>query len=305
MPAPHEGHVEVHLVDGTYELFRQFFGQRDRPRHSPSGHEVGAAWGVISSLVTMLGDGVTHLGVATDHVIESFRNELWPGYKTGAGVAPELLAQFELLEEAVAALGVTLWPMTELEADDALATAAAVTSADGGVARVLIWTPDKDLGQCVRGERVVQYDRRTRSILDEDAIRAKFGVPPLSIPDWLALVGDSADGFPGIAGWGKKSAATVLARYAHLEDIPDDSAAWDPELVRSLRAAPSLAARLAGERDLATLFRRLARLRIEPSLLGGTDELEWNGPTESFGAVAAFLGDPGLARRAAQLAAGH
>lgn len=295
--------LTVNLVDGTYELFRQFFGQRDRPRRSPSGHEVGAAWGVVASLVTMLADGATHLGVATDHVIESFRNGLWPGYKTGQGIAPELLSQFGLLEEAVAALGVALWPMVELEADDALGSAAAVAADDPAVERVVIWTPDKDLGQCVVGDRVVQYDRRARTILDDAAIRAKFGVRPASIPDWLALVGDSADGFPGLAGWGKKSASLVLDHYLHLENIPAKASDWDPALLRSVRSAPGLAARLAEDRELALLFRQIATLRIDRSLLAGTDDLRWSGPEDSFAAVCAFLGDPALADRAAAISA--
>ncbi len=211
--------MEVHLVDGTYELFRHFFGQP--PRASDDGEEIGAARGVILSIVGMLADGATHVGVATDHVIESFRNELWPGYKTGEGIAPELRSQFEPLERALDALGVTVWPMVELEADDALASAAAVAAEDPTVDRVFICTPDKDLAQCVVGERVVQLDRRSGKVSDEAGVWAKFGVAPGSIPDWLALVGDTADGFPGLAGWGKRSASVVLAHYGSFDDVPD------------------------------------------------------------------------------------
>src|SRR5580658_9803222 len=209
--------TRVHLVDGTYELFRHFFGQP--PRAGSDGVEIGAVRGVLSSVVAMLGDGATHIGVATDHVIESFRNDLWPGYKTGSGIDPLLRAQFIPLEEALDALGVVVWPMTDLEADDALASAAAVAADDASVRQVVICTPDKDLAQCVVGDRVVQLDRRKDVITDEDGVRAKFGVSPRSIPDWLALVGDSADGFPGLPGWGKRSAALVLAHYEHLDAI--------------------------------------------------------------------------------------
>jgi 5'-3' exonuclease len=293
--------VEVHLVDGTYELFRQFFGQKQR-RNSPDGADAAAVAGVVSSLLTMLGEGATHLAVATDHRIESFRNEMWPGYKTSAGVAPELLAQFPRLEEAVAALGVFLLAMDELEADDGLATAAQVAAADPRVRRVLIWTPDKDLGQCVRGTRVVQVDRRGGVVIDEEGVVAKFGVLPESIPDWLALVGDSADGFPGIAGWGKKTASAVLRHYLHLEAIPPDASAWDPALLAKVRSAPVLAARLAEQADLARLFRELATLRIDESLVPGVDSLAWRGPDVSFARVAAGLSSPGLASRAESLA---
>ena len=217
--------MQVYLIDGTYELFRQFFG---RPASAGAdGTEIGATRGVVSSVALVLSKGVRHLGVATDHVIESFRNDLWPGYKTGAEVAPELKSQFRLLEEALESLGVRVWAMTELEADDALASAAAVAKDDPRVDQVLICTPDKDLAQCVVGERVVQLDRRTGVITDEAGVRERYGVAPGSIPDWLALVGDSADGFPGLSGWGKRSASVVLARYGHLEAIPDDVADWD------------------------------------------------------------------------------
>jgi 5'-3' exonuclease len=295
------GAVEVYLVDGTYELFRHHFGRPSRP--SAQGNEVGAVHGVLSSLLAMLEEGVTHLGVATDHVVESFRNDLWPGYKTSAGVPPELLAQFPLLEEALEAMGVTVWAMTELEADDALASAAAVADGDERVDQVRICTPDKDLAQCVRDGRVVQLDRRTGTVVDEEAVRAKYGVTPASIPDWLALVGDSADGFPGLPGWGKRSASAVLAHYGTLDAVPDDLGAWDPALRRSLRGAAALAAALAAGREAALLFRQLATLRLEPELVGDVARLAWQGPTGAFGDVARFLGDERLARRADAVAA--
>ncbi len=291
----------VHLVDGTYELFRQFFGQRRQARRAVDGKEIAATWGVVASVVAMLESGERHIGVATDHVIESFRNELWPGYKTGAGVAPELRAQFELVEEALGALGVRVWAMVDLEADDALASAAHVCAADPDVEQVAIWTPDKDLGQCVVERRVVQFDRRKRLVIDADGVHEKFGVWPASIPDWLALVGDSADGFPGIAGWGKQSAATVLDHYGRLEDIPLEVASWDPEVARRVRAG-ALAASLAEGFELALLFRELARLVVEPSLLGSVVDLAWAGPTADFETVCAYLDDPALAERAAALA---
>jgi 5'-3' exonuclease len=292
--------MEVHLVDGTYELFRHYFGAP--PRTGADGSEVGAVRGVLSSLLVMLAEGATHVGVATDHVIESFRNELWPGYKTGEGIDPALYGQFPLLEEAAAALGVTVWAMVELEADDALASAAAVVAEDDAVGRVLICTPDKDLAQCVVGSRVVQLDRRSGTVVDEDGVHDKFGVAPASIPDWLALVGDSADGFPGLAGWGKKSASLVLDHYRHLDAIPDDPAAWDPALRASVRGIPRLAGVLAAERASAELFRELATLRIDRSLVPELSALEWRGPGPGFEAVCDRLRDPGMARRAGQLA---
>ncbi len=288
--------MDVHLVDGTYELFRQFFGQP--PRAAEDGSEIGAVRGVILSIVSMLSDGATHLGVATDHVIESFRNDLWPGYKTGTGIDPALRSQFQTLETALAALGVVVWPMVELEADDALASAASVTAEDPTVDRVVICTPDKDLAQCVVGERVVQLDRRTGTIAGEHGVWAKFGVAPRSIPDWLALVGDSADGFPGLAGWGRRSASVVLAHYGSFDDVPDDPARWDPGVRQSVRGAAKLAERLANERELAELFRVLATLRREPALLDQVGSLEWRGPTGEFEAVCRHLRDPALAERA-------
>ena len=291
--------MDVQLVDGTYELFRHFFGQP--PRSADDGSEIGAARGVILTVVGMLAEGTTHLGVATDHVVESFRNDLWPGYKTGAGIAPELRSQFEVLEAALGALGVALWPMVELEADDALASAASVVAEDPGVDRVVICTPDKDLAQCVVGQRVVQFDRRSGTIMGEDEIWTKFGVAPTSIPDWLALVGDSADGFPGLKGWGKRSASVVLAHYGSFDDVPDDASRWAPDVRESIRGAAGLAARLADERELAELFRNLATLRRDPTLLDGVGSLQWRGPTDGFEDVCRHFRDPALAERAAAI----
>ncbi len=292
--------MRVFLLDGTYELFRHFFGQPSRTDRD--GREVGALRGVLLSVLGMLGDGTTHLGVATDHVIESFRNDLWPGYKTGAGVDPDLMAQFVPLEEALDALGVVVWPMVELEADDALASAAAQAADEAGVEQVVICTPDKDLAQCVTGRRVVQLDRRRNVIADEDAVREKFGVDPASIPDWLALVGDSADGFPGIAGWGKRTASVVLAHYGHLEAIPERAADWDPGVRAAVRGPDKLAARLVAERDAALLFRLLATLRTD-GVSSSVEDLRWRGPTNAFAPICERLGDPALARRAVALAA--
>lgn len=292
--------MQVHLIDGTYELFRHHYGQAARGG-AVSGR--AATRGVVASLLGMLEEGATHLGVATDHVIESFRNDLWPGYKTGEQVPAELRSQFELLEEALSVLGVVVWPMVELEADDALASAAAVAAGDRRVDRVLICTPDKDLAQCVAGERVVQLDRRRRAVVDEAGVLAKFGVEPRSIPDWLALVGDAADGFPGVRGWGAKSAAAVLSRYVHLESIPARATDWDPELRRAVGRSERLATELAASRVLADRFKLLATLRVEPGLLAGVDELAWRGPDKALRAMAASLGAPELARRAEALAA--
>ena len=273
--------MEVHLVDGTYELFRHFYAvpsARER-----DGREVGAVRGVLTSVLGMINSGARHIGVATDHVVESFRNRLWPGYKTGEGIDPDLFAQFPLLEEGLAALGVTTWPMIEFEADDALAAAAAAAARDPRVTRVLICTPDKDLAQCVVGTRVVQLDRRTRTIRDEAGIIAKFGVRPESIPDYLALVGDNADGFPGLQGWGAKSAAAVLAKYVHLESIPADWRTWGVNATRP----GALAQTLERERDHAYLFRDLATLRTDIPLFESVDELHWRGPTPAFAPLAA------------------
>jgi 5'-3' exonuclease len=269
----------IHLIDGTYELFRHYYGLR----HSPKSNPLGAVAGVLGTVVQMLEEGATHIGVATDHVIESFRNDLWPGYKTGDGIEPDLLSQFPLLETALAALGVVVWPMVEFEADDALASAAAIAARDARVDRVLICTPDKDLAQCVRGTRVVQLIRRTRVVRDEAAIVAKFGVLPASIPDYLALVGDAADGYPGLRGWGARSAAALLARYHHLEAIPEDPRTWGVNVAN----AGALALTLARERDRAFLFRDLATLRTAVPLFESVDDLQWHGPTPAFAPLAA------------------
>ena len=287
--------MQVHLLDGTYELFRHYFAVPSH--HDPDGVEVAAVRGVLGTVLTMLEDGATHLGVATDHVIESFRNDLWPGYKTSAGIDPELLAQFPLLEEALEALGVTVWAMVEQEADDALAAAAAVAAADRRVEQVLICTPDKDLGQCVSDPRVAQLDRRNRRLLDEAGVREKFGVGPSSIPDWLALVGDSADGFPGLPGWGAKSAAAVLARYEHLEKIPERAHQWDV----SVRGAMKLATTLTEHGQEARLFLTLATLRTDAPV-GTVDDWRWAGPTEKLAAWAGRLGAPALVARAERVA---
>ncbi len=273
--------LDVYLIDGTYELFRHYYAvpsARDK-----DGREVGAVRGVLASLLGMMTVGSTYIGVATDHVIESFRNQLWTGYKTGEGIEPELFSQFPLLEEMLTALGVVVWPMVEYEADDALAAAAALAAADPRVNRVLICTPDKDLAQSVRGARVVQMDRRMRTIRDEAGVIEKFGVPPASIPDYLALVGDTSDGFPGLAGWGAKSASAVLAKYGHLESIPADWTTWH---VNATRPA-ALAATLERDRAQALLFRDLATLRTDIPLFANVDELRWNGPTAAFQALAA------------------
>jgi 5'-3' exonuclease len=268
-------------VDGTYELFRHYYAlpsARDQ-----QGCEVGAVRGVLASVLGMIKGGATHIAVATDHVIESFRNGLWPGYKTSEGVEPNLLAQFPLLEETLSAAGVVVWPMVELEADDALAAGAVAAARDSRVERVVICTPDKDLAQCVRGERIVQLNRRTRVTLDEAGVIQKFGVPPESIPDYLALVGDAADGYPGLAGWGAKSSAAVLAKFGHIESIPADWREWHVNAA----GASALAHTLASERDNALLFRTLATLRTDIPLFDDIDQLRWNDPTPNFAALAA------------------
>jgi len=288
--------VDVYLVDGTYELFRHHFAV---PSHvTAGGKEVAATRGVLGSLLGMLQGGVTHIGVATDHVIESFRNELWPGYKTSAGVDPRLLAQFPLLEEALGAMGVVVWPMVELEADDALASAAALAAAETAVERVYICTPDKDLGQSVEGERVVQLNRRTRVVLDEAAVTAKFGVPPASIPDYLALVGDSADGYPGLPGFGARSAAAALTRWGHFESFPEDCAAWDV----NVPWPGKLCRTFHLERERAYHFRDLATLRSGEHLFDSVEALRWTGPRLAFGEVASRLEMPALAELAKRLA---
>ena len=275
--------MNVHLIDGTYELFRHYHAMP--PFKDAAGQEVAAVKGVVASVLAMIKQGTTHLGVATDHVIESFRNRMWRGYKTSAGVEQDLLDQFPLLEEALAALGVVVWPMVEFEADDALAAAAVKAGQDGRVDRVFICTPDKDLAQCVRGERIVQLIRRTNVVMDEAAVVKKFGVEPPSIPDYLALVGDSSDGYPGLRGWGAKSAAAVLAKFKHLESIPPD---WREWRVNANNAA-GLSATFADQRDLAFLFRDLATLRTEIDVFESVDDLEWKGPTPAFEPLARRL----------------
>ena len=286
--------MQVHLVDGTYELFRHFYAVPSRV--TAAGEEVAATRGVLSSMLQLLGDGATHVGVATDHVIESFRNDLWPGYKDGSGVDPLLKRQFPLLEDALRAMGLTVWAMVEDEADDALASAAVKAAEDPDVEQVMICTPDKDLGQVVGG-KIVQYDRRKQELRDADGVREKFGVPPSSIPDYLALVGDSADGFPGLQGWGAKGAAKVLARWGRIEDIPDDVLEWDVN-APSVR---SMAARLAAEKDKALLFKTLATLRTDCEV-GDVADWRWTGPTPAFEAMTERLEAPDLLRRALSLA---
>ena len=289
--------MQVHLVDGTYELFRYFYAV---PRHRVNGDEVGAARAVTRAILGMLEDGSTHLGVATDHVIESFRNDAFAGYKTGAGIDPELYGQFTLLERALGALGVAVWPMVEFEADDALATAAMRASDDTRVTRVLIATPDKDLAQCVVGDRVVQHDRRRELVRTEEDVIERFGVSPEVIPDYLALVGDAADGIPGIPGWGAKSAATVLAHYRAIEDIPASCDDWQVQVRGATRLAGTLAERL----DEALLFRELTRLRRDvPILQGGVDDLRWSGPGADLHALCAELDAKDVPERMARLIA--
>jgi len=287
--------MRVHLVDGTYELFRQHFGMASR--HSSRG-PFDAAAGVVASTLALVEDGATHIGVASDHTIESFRNDLWAGYKTSAGMDPEILEQIPVMERALAAAGFTVWPMIDHEADDALGAAALVADRDERVEQVLIVTADKDLGQCVRGERVVQFDRRKREIIDADGVRAKFGVGPESIPDYLGLVGDTADGFPGLPGWGAKSAALVLARYVHIEDIPPAAGQWD---VPGLRGAAKLSATLQAQLSDALLFRQIATVDTDVDV-GTVDDWQWRGPADDFAAVADELGAPDLVSYARRLA---
>jgi 5'-3' exonuclease len=275
--------LEIYLVDGTYELFRHYYALPSAK--DSDGREVAAVRGVLASVLGMIKGGVTHIAVATDRVIESFRNGLWPGYKTGEGIEPELWAQFPLLEEVLSAAGIVVWPMVEFEADDALAAGAIAAAGDARVEKVIICTPDKDLAQCVRGTRIVQLNRRTRVILDEAGVMKKFGVSPVSIPDYLALVGDAADGYPGLRGWGAKSSAAVLAKFVHLESIPLDSREWRVNASN----ASALAETLRRERDRALLFRRLATLRTDIALFEDVDQLRWNGPTTAFAALAARL----------------
>ncbi len=275
--------MQVHLVDGTYELFRHYYALP--PAKDLDGVEVGAVRGILASMLGMLKDGATHLAIATDHVIESFRNELWPGYKTGEGIEEALLAQFPLLEHVLTAAGFVVWPMVEFEADDALAAAAIAAARDPRVERVNICTPDKDLAQIVSGTRIVQVIRRTGEVRDESGVIRKFGVSPQSIPDYLALVGDAADGYPGLPGWGAKSTATVLARFSHIESIPADWRDWRV----NVSSASALARTLLEKRDQALLFRTLATLRTDITLFADVDELRWNGPMPAFEALAARL----------------
>jgi len=275
--------LEVYLIDGTYELFRHYYALPSA--RDADGREVAAVRGVLGSVLGMVRHGVTHVGVATDHVIESFRNGLWPGYKTGEGIDPDLLSQFQLLEDVLSAAGITVWPMIEFEADDAMAAAAEIAAREPRVERVILCTPDKDLAQCVRGTQVVQMNRRTREIRDQAGVVAKFGVPPESIPDYLALVGDAADGYPGLPGWGAKSTAAVLARFGHLESIPADWRTWHVNATN----ASALAETLERDRDKAYLFRTLATLRTDIALFDSVDELEWKGPTAAFAELGARL----------------
>jgi 5'-3' exonuclease len=275
--------LDIYLIDGTYELFRHYFALPSA--RDAEGREVAAVRGVLTSVLGMINSGATHLGVATDHVIESFRNKLYRDYKTSAGVPATLMSQFQLLEDTLTLLGVVVWPMVEFEADDALAAAAAQCAGDSRVTRVVICTPDKDLAQCVRGSRVVQLNRRTRVFRDEAGVVAKFGVPPASIPDYLALVGDSADGYPGLPGWGPKSSSAVLARFRRLEEIPADWREWHVNATNPARLAETL----SKERDRALLFRTLATLRTDIPLVGNVDELQWHGPRPGFKSLAARL----------------
>jgi len=289
--------MRVYLIDGTYELFRHFFALP--PHVNQRGEEVAATRGALGYVLSLLESGASHLGVATDHVVESFRNGLWAGYKTGEGVDPRLMSQFPLLEDGLRAMGVACWPMQDLEADDGLAAAALFAAAVPEVERVYICSPDKDLSQCVRGERVVQrVDSRSGAIRDEAGVLQRFGVPPASIPDYLALVGDSSDGYPGLPGWGGKSAAALLARYGHLDAIPAEASAWDV----TVRGADKLAATLQENRELALLFRDLATLRTHDPALTSIEELRWLGPTEAFVDFTARLDQPQLLQRAQSLA---
>ena len=285
--------MDVYLIDGTYELFRYFFAVPSAK--DVNGQEVGAVRGVLASVLSMIEHGATHLGVATDHVVESFRNDLYPGYKTSEGVDPALLSQFPILEETLAAMGVVVWPMVEFEADDALASAAAKAAQDDSVGQVFICTPDKDLGQCVVGKRVVQLDRRRDIVRDEAGVREKFGVQPQSIPDYLAVVGDSADGFPGVSGWGQKAAAQVLSQYPHLEDIPKDWREWHA----SIRKARGLSESLFSAWNDALLFRTLATLRLDVPVFDTVEDLRWKGPRPDFEEQCRRLKSPDLIRRAA------
>ena len=284
--------MDIYLIDGTYELFRYFYAVPSSK--DASGQEIGAVRGVLGSILTMIESGATHVGVATDHVIESFRNDLYPGYKTGEGVDAALLSQFSILEKALQSMGVLVWPMVKFEADDALASAAAKAAKDKRVRQVIICTPDKDLSQCVVRSRVVQLDRRREILRDEAGVIAKFGIKPSSIPDYLAMVGDSADGYPGIPGWGSKAAAAVFSRYRHLEDIPKDWRRWDP----TVRRARPLAEALFAAWDDAVLFRTLATLRVDVPVFKSIDDLLWRGPARDFKRTSERLRAPNLLKRA-------
>ena len=289
----------IHLIDGTYELFRHFYGARRA--NSGADTRFGGVRGVLHGVLAMFETGGTHVGVATDHIIESFRNRLWPGYKTGFGIDPVLWSQFHPLEDGLAAIGVVVWPMVELEADDALASAAWLARSNTQVEKICIWTPDKDLAQCVVESRVVQIDGRRRVIRDQAGVQTKFGVLPTSIPDYLALVGDSADGYPGISGFGAKSAAAILRRFGRIEEIPGDPAEWRAGLLNG----GTLARRLSEQRDLALLFKKLATLRVDAPLFDSVDQLRWQGPTPSFAKFAESIEAPELVRRAELAAARH
>jgi 5'-3' exonuclease len=291
--------MDVYLIDGTYELFRHFFAVPTAK--DAGGQEIGAVRGVLASVVSMLEKGATHLGVATDHVVESFRNDLYPGYKTSEGVPAELLSQFPILEEALESMGVKVWPEVYFEADDALASAAANAAKDARVKQVFICTPDKDLAQCVTGTRVVQLDRRREILRDEAGVVEKFGVKPQSIPDYLAVVGDSADGFPGVAGWGLKGATLVLSQYPHLEDIPKDWREWHS----SIKKARLLSETLFSAWDDALLFRTLATLRLDVPVFDSVEDLYWNGPRANFEETCRRIKAPELLRRVTTLLAGH
>lgn len=288
--------LTVHLVDGTYELFRQFFARPSRK--NSDGLEIGGARAVVRGMVGLLEEGATHIGVATDHVIESFRNDLYEGYKDGSGLDPEILAQFGPLEDGLRAAGFTVFPMVEYEADDAMAAAAAIADADPRVGKVLLCTPDKDLAQCVKAGKILQFDRRNNKILDVEDVIAKYGVPPESIPDWLGLMGDSADGFPGLKGWGAKSAAAVLAHYGHIENIPLAAGQWEI----TVRSASKLADTLAKNMDQALLFKTLATLALDAPTVQDIDEMRWRGPGVDLALWADKLEAPDLIKRTSKLA---
>lgn len=288
--------LTVHLIDGTYELFRQFFARP--PRQNSRGEEVGAARAVVRGMVSLLEEGATHVGIATDHVIESFRNEMYDGYKDGSGIDADIASQFGPLEDGLNAAGFKVFPMVEYEADDAMAAAAVIADADPRVDKVLLCTPDKDLAQCVRAGRILQFDRRNNKILDVDDVIAKYGVPPESIPDWLGLMGDSADGFPGLKGWGAKSAATVLAHYGHIENIPLAAGQWEI----TVRSATKLADTLANNLEDALLFKTLATLALDAPTVTNIDEMRWGRPADNIAEWAQRLDAPDLIERTAKLA---